>query len=169
MRVSLAATAAIAIACQAALAQSDDQAHSAACHRALEALQAQEAAAAAAASSPQDNPRQRAARTRLQALQREAATACLGGGRADRRTPPAGARGSSPLSVAPVTVPPPRVVPQGGLPAPALPTAAPLLTVTACDATGCLASDGTRLQWVGPSLLGPRGMCTVQGTVLQCP
>ena len=68
-----------------------------------------------------------------------------------------------------VTVPPPRVLPQGGLPTPALPAAAPLLTVTACDATGCLASDGTRLQWVGPSLLGPRGMCTVQGTVLQCP
>ncbi|WP_140632097.1 hypothetical protein [Methylibium rhizosphaerae] len=167
MRSCLAA-AAVAIACQAAFAQPDDRAHSAACRQALEALQAQEAAAAAA-SSPQGNPRQQAARKRLPALQREAATACLGGGRAERRSPPAGARVSPPVSVAPVTVMPPPALPQGGPPAPALTMPAPPLTVTACDAAGCLASDGTRLQWAGPNLLGPRGMCTVQGSLLQCP
>jgi hypothetical protein len=165
MRSCLAA-AAVAIACQAAFAQPDDRAHSAACRQALEALQAQEAVAVAA-SSPQGNPRQQAARKRLPALQREAATACLGGGRAERRSPPAGARVSPPVSVAPVTVMPPPALPQGGPPALAPPP--PPLTVTACDAAGCLASDGTRLQWAGPNLLGPRGMCTVQGSLLQCP
>lgn len=165
MRFSLAIAAAIA--CQTAFAQPDDRARSAACRQALDALQAQEAVAAAA-SSPPGNPRQRAARARMSALQREAAAACLGGGRVERRSPPAGARVSPPVSVAPVTVVPLPAPPQGGPPAPSL-AMPPPLTVTACDAAGCLASDGTRLQWAGPNLLGPRGMCTVQGSLLQCP
>ena len=45
----------------------------------------------------------------------------------------------------------------------------PPLTVTGCDASGCWASDGTRLQQAGPQLLGPRGFCSVQGALLQCP
>ncbi|WP_295638039.1 hypothetical protein [uncultured Methylibium sp.] len=43
------------------------------------------------------------------------------------------------------------------------------LVVTGCDATGCWASDGSRLQRLGPDLVGPRGTCTVQGAVLACP
>jgi hypothetical protein len=50
------------------------------------------------------------------------------------------------------------------LPAPVLPK-----SITSCDALGCWASDGTRLQRVGPNLLGPRGFCSAPGGVLQCP
>jgi hypothetical protein len=41
--------------------------------------------------------------------------------------------------------------------------------ITSCDAGGCWANDGSRLNRVGPNLWGPRGVCTVQGTLLQCP
>ena len=44
-----------------------------------------------------------------------------------------------------------------------------LLSTTSCDALGCTASDGTRLTRSGPLLMGPRGACTVQGSVLNCP
>jgi hypothetical protein len=169
MRLFLAAFA-TALACQGAFAQQDDRVHSAACRQALDALQAQEAAVAAA-SAPQGSPQPRAARTRLLALQREAATACLGGSRAKRRSPPTGATQllQQPVSVPPVSAEPAPALPQAVQPAVTLPAPAPPLTVTACDAAGCLASDGTRLQWVGPNLLGPRGMCSVQGATLQCP
>ena len=55
-----------------------------------------------------------------------------------------------------------------------MPTAAavrqqPLLIITNCDALGCWASDGTRLQQQGSNLLGPRGYYTWQGSVLNCP
>lgn len=41
--------------------------------------------------------------------------------------------------------------------------------IAACDATGCWTSDGRRLQRTGPVLLGPRGFCTLNGTLLACP
>jgi hypothetical protein len=41
--------------------------------------------------------------------------------------------------------------------------------IAACDATGCWTSDGRRLQRTGPVLLGPRGFCTLNGTLLSCP
>ena len=41
--------------------------------------------------------------------------------------------------------------------------------ITTCDAIGCWADDGSRLDRVGPDLRGPRGLCTVQGTLLTCP
>jgi hypothetical protein len=53
--------------------------------------------------------------------------------------------------------------------APATPRTQPPLSVTSCDALGCWANDGTRLQRVGPSLLGPRGYCSTAGTALSCP
>lgn len=166
MRNSFVALAA-ALACYAAFAQQGDRTQSPACRKALDALQAQEAAAAAA-SAPQGRAQQRATRARLQALQRDAATACLGGSRAKRRMP-AGATMQPPISVPPVSVGPQPAMPPAAPPSLAVPTQAPLVTLTACDAAGCLASDGTRLQWVGPNLLGPRGLCTVQGVTLQCP
>jgi len=45
----------------------------------------------------------------------------------------------------------------------------PLVTITGCDALGCWASDGTRLLKDGQNLIGPRGFCSRQGTVLICP
>jgi hypothetical protein len=41
--------------------------------------------------------------------------------------------------------------------------------VTTCDIGGCWTSDGTRLQRAGPDLVGPRGVCTVQGALAFCP
>ena len=41
--------------------------------------------------------------------------------------------------------------------------------ITSCDAGGCWANDGSRLNRLGPNLWGPRGICTVQGSLLQCP
>jgi len=54
------------------------------------------------------------------------------------------------------------------LPSPALPAPAPT-SVLSCDIGGCWANDGSRLNRVGPTLWGPRGACTVLGTLLQCP
>ena len=41
--------------------------------------------------------------------------------------------------------------------------------ITSCDSGGCWANDGSRLNRVGPNLWGPRGICTVQGSLVQCP
>ena len=41
--------------------------------------------------------------------------------------------------------------------------------VTSCDAAGCWDSNGTRYNQQGPMLLGPRGVCTLQGGLLNCP
>ena len=75
-----------------------------------------------------------------------------------------------PVVVAPVTVPP-SVVPakQGALSAPSPPVQLPpLRTVTQCDPSGCWTNDGVRLNRLGPLLVGPPGVCTVQSGVLSC-
>lgn len=51
---------------------------------------------------------------------------------------------------------------------------APLLppgpaVITTCDSSGCWDSTGARHNQQGPVLLGPRGACTVQGGLLNCP
>ena len=135
------------------------------CRQALELLQAREAAVLAArqAGGPL------AAEAALQGSRGRAAQACLGS-RAD--SPPAPQRVYPPVVVPPIAVgrpaPTPRalsIAPTG----PALRPAEPPAVVTACDAVGCWASDGSRLQRVGPNLLGPRGLCSVHGTLLHCP
>lgn len=166
--VVLTAAWAAALACHAAPSpQQGDRMNSPACRKALDALQTQEAAAA---SAPPGSAQQRTTRAKLKTLQRQAARACLGSSRAGERLALPSRSAQPPISVPPVS---PGALP-GQLPAAsppplALPTQAPLVTLTACDATGCLASDGTRLHWVGPNLLGPRGLCTVHGVTLQCP
>lgn len=100
------------------------------------------------------------------ALQRAAARACLG---VIDPSPPA-ARVQPPIAAPTVAV---------QLPSPAFsqrvdhpgspPPHRALLTITGCDALGCWASDGTRLQLQGQQLLGPRGFCSQVGTVLNCP
>jgi hypothetical protein len=109
---------------------------------------------------------QRAPKPELEVHRRRAAAACLGGNAA--ASPPA-ARVRTPQAVAPV-VPRPVAVP-APLPAPPAKTPrSPLLTLGACDATGCWASDGTRLSRAGANqLLGPRGLCSVQGSLIHCP
>lgn len=147
-----------ALASGAGAAQERSLLEAPACRRAMDTLDAREAAAA----------RDRHARAALQAAQRQAAAACLGG----RDAAPASRRAAQ----TPATAMPPR--PAAPLPTPApSPAAVPTpmarpaaaLTVTACDATGCWASDGSRLQRAGPHLLGPQGQtCSTSGTLLHC-
>jgi hypothetical protein len=85
-----------------------------------------------------------------------------------------------PMQVRPLppmtTVPPMTAVPP--MPVSPLPPTAPVVplqqvapppVVTSCDAGGCWSSDGTRLNRVGPNLMGPGGVCTVTGKMVQCP
>ena len=54
------------------------------------------------------------------------------------------------------------------LPLPAVAVPRPAV-VTICDAAGCWDSDGNRLNNLGPMLLGPHGVCTLQGGTANCP
>ena len=64
----------------------------------------------------------------------------------------------------------PRAVPAAPAPTYSIPTQPPPpVTILSCDAAGCQASDGTRLNRAGPVLIGPRGACSVQGSVVVCP
>lgn len=147
-----------------------DPLRSPACREALAALDAHERAVAPAAA-----PRAAAPDARLLALRRAAARACLGA--RDDAPPPRGA-----------VVPPPGAFaapggPAAAPPGPAAPAARPSIepvrppapaapqAVTSCDPQGCWTNDGQRLQRFGPGpdLLGPRGVCSRQGTLLHCP
>lgn len=135
------------------------------CQRALDRLQALEAEALA---EPAGVARRSAAKE-IDARRREAARICLGGA---GEPPPPSARYSPPVAHLPMASAPHPAI---ALPAP--PTPPPMTLpavkappiVTSCDASGCWASDGTRLQRLGPDLLGPHGVCTLQGTLLHCP
>lgn len=101
---------------------------------------------------------------RLQAARERAVRACLGGAATSRPTPIP----QAPQAVAPAARPsplPPLHSPAGPPAAIAPPAGSGMpLTVLACDSTGCIASDGTRLNKVGP-----KGACTLEGAVLRCP
>lgn len=132
----------------------DDPLKSTACDAALQQLQAARAAPGGAGQ--------------VESLRHAAARTCLGTGE-----PPA-----RPGRVAqpPVVVPPPIIEPPPRTALPAGPTPLPppvAVTrpsmVTTCDAGGCWTSDGDRLNRAGPNLLGPQGVCTVQGALAFCP
>lgn len=149
-----------------AVAQVPAAPDSQACRQALDALQAQESAALASARGASAPGAGAAA---LQPWRERAARACLGAG---PRTVTPARTAQPPVTVPPVTAGRPLTAPI----APPPPTPSPpatrsdtLLTVVACDATGCWASDGSRLNRAGPNLVGPRGTCTLQGAVLRCP
>ncbi len=59
-------------------------------------------------------------------------------------------------------------LPPVALPAPPLAIPRPTV-ITTCDPAGCWDSDGRRLNNMGPLLMGPRGPCTLQGGVANCP
>ena len=148
----------------AADAAATDPLQSAECRDALAALARREAASAAA-PSPSGARSPDAA---LQASRSRAAHACL----ASRADPPVPQRfAQPPLAVPSVTIARP-VLPAAVPAAPSMiaprPAEPPRFTLT-CDALGCWANDGTRLNRVGPDLWGSRGACSVQGTLLQCP
>jgi len=168
VRCLYALTAALAV--NAVLAQEGNPLQSADCRKALDALQTQEDAAAALRRSggQTEGRERRPVHAELEKARRHAAIACLGG-RAD--SPPPSARfAQPPMTVAPIRIapaPPPQL-PAGPMP-PLLKKVEPPTLVTACDLGGCWASDGSRLQRAGPNLLGPRGLCSVQGALLHCP
>lgn len=148
-----------------------DPLQSAECLQALDALQTQEAAAAPTpmASAPFRGSRLRAPDSGLEAARRRTAAACL----RNRADPPPARQPyvQAPLVVPPLAAAPPRLpLPRAHEPPPPIATPArrPRF-ITTCDAVGCWADDGSRLHRVGPNLRGPRGACTVQGTLLQCP
>jgi hypothetical protein len=144
-----------------------DPLRSTACRDALAALDVHERAIAPAPTSPAAPPD-----ARLLALRRAAARTCLGA-RGDAPpprgavVPPPGAFAAPPSPVAPPPGPAAQLrIEPVRPPAPTAPSA-----VTSCDPQGCWTSDGQRLQrhGPGPDLLGPRGVCSRQGTLLHCP
>jgi len=152
-----------------------DSLHAPECERALAALQTVEqsasaplgqgarsiAAAASGRAAPAIDPR-------LAAARRDVARHCL----AAREDPPrAGRLAELPIAVPPVAgapVPQPPATPPTTMPA-RIPPPQPPVAITTCDTGGCWTSDGTRLQRLGPTLLGPRGACSVVGTLVHCP
>ncbi|WP_374565366.1 hypothetical protein [Ideonella sp.] len=151
-----------------------DTTQSPACRQALETVQAQESAALAAKSvKPPASAPAGPSPEALLAMRERAARICLGPGSSG--PPPSQRTLQAPVTVSPVAPTRLPVTGQPVAPAPAptspvVPTRTdPLLTVVGCDATGCWASDGSRLEKSGPNLIGPRGTCTLQGAVLRCP
>lgn len=173
MRVHLIALAA-AFSATTMAAPSTDRLHSAGCVSAMSALRDVGVAMAGSTESSKGvSAADSRALAKLAELKRVAARTCLGG---DGTAPPVPQQiGQKPISVAPVS--PVAVTPNpSGLglpehtsPRPTTASVAPLTSITSCDPVGCWASDGTRLQKVGPNLLGPKGFCTVQGYALNCP
>lgn len=146
--------------------------NSPACRAAVQALEDAEDALADAAStpSPAATPgvqRQRMVAAKLQPLRQRVADACLGG--MTTSPPPSQRTWAVPPSprAAPVT-PSTRVAPPPPGSEPLLRWQPPV-TVTHCTGVTCTASDGSTLTRVGPTLVGPRGACTLQGSFLRCP
>lgn len=155
------------------LAQAPDTIQSPACRQALAEVQAQETAALNGrnAKSPASAPAGPSP-AGLLAMRERAARICLGPGTTGPS--PSQRTVQQPITVPPANSPRPTVtVPTAPTPtttAPVVPLRSePLLTVVSCDATACWASDGSRLEKSGPNLIGPRGVCTLQGAVLRCP
>jgi hypothetical protein len=151
-----------------------DPLRSAECRKALDALQTHEATAGRAApgaDGPAADRRPAAPSPALASARRQAAVACL----ASRADPPPQPQrlAQPPVVVAPLTAVRPMQAPSPSsrqAPAPALGSPAePPHFVLSCDAAGCWANDGSRLNRVGPNLWGSRGACALQGTLLQCP
>ena len=145
-----------------AAAASGDPLESVECRRALAVVDSEEAAVAEAsrASGGVTANDRRLIDARLAPARRRAASACLAR-QADVAMP-------SPAARPPLAAALPPATPIAPI-APTMPRAASPYAITSCDAGGCWANDGSRLNRVGATLWGPRGACTVQGSLLQCP
>jgi hypothetical protein len=143
---------ALGLATMASAAPSPDPLKSPECRRALDELERTVDAKPPGAAGAQ----------RVAAARRIAADACLGrsDGKAARSGAPYPAEAVPPPVISGATAPRPQ-------PAPAAP-ARPAV-ITTCDTAGCWDSEGRRLNQIGPLLVGPRGPCTVQGGLAQCP
>jgi hypothetical protein len=140
-----------------AAAQPGDPLKSPECGEAREAL---DQARAAAEKDP-------GLASQVEPLRKRAARICLGV--TDDAQP------SGRLAQPPQRVPAPIIAPSQRPPAFASPGLPPPLAIerppviTSCDPGGCWDSNGTRLNRAGPNLIGPSGLCTVQGALLSCP
>jgi hypothetical protein len=102
----------------------------------------------------------------FEASRRRAAQACL----ASRADPPPPQRfAQPPMAVSPIAVVPPRALPPLPVVPPPPRSADPPRFIVSCDPGGCWANDGSHLNRMGPNLWGSRGICSVQGALLQCP
>ena len=163
-----------ALAAGAAPAQVGNPMQSADCRRALESLQAQEAVVIASrhadgAGKEADDHRPPSSGSPLDELRRHAARACLGG---TGDPPPPKQIALPPIVVSPIVISRPVLpLPKIAAPAAAAPQRIePPVLISTCDAGGCWASDGTRLNRVGSNLMGPRGLCNgLPGMPLTCP
>ncbi len=100
-------------------------------------------------------------------LRQQVARICLQGA-AD--TPPPARVAQPPLAVPPAArVPAPRLPSLARAPSVTPMPATGPAQVTRCDDGGCFDNQGARLNRFGNTLVGPKGMCTQQGTVLVCP
>ncbi len=108
---------------------------------------------------------------RLAAAREQAGLKCLG----EKPPPlPEGRFVPPPEPLAPLRLRPAPALAPAPATAPIAPPPRPLAiprppVITSCDAAGCWDSDGTRYHQQGPVLLGPRGVCTVQAGLLNCP
>ena len=154
----------LALAAGTCLAQGTDPLKSPACVQALDALQAEEATMLSS-GSPQGARAGAAELATLGPYRKRVARECLGKEDPLLERPP-----RPPVAVAPVTLPPSAMpAGPGALPPPSPPVQLPRLrTLTQCDPSGCWTSDGVRLNRLGPLLVGPPGVCTVQSGVLSC-
>lgn len=151
-------------------ALADELPQSPACRTALRALNETEdalvASAAAKASSPADPQRQRSVAARLGPLRQRVADACLGG--LTTSPSPSQRTWAAPVAAARPAVAMPRA-PQPTAPPVTAPRLETPVTVNHCNAATCVASDGSTLTRVGPTLVGPRGACRMEGVFLRCP
>jgi hypothetical protein len=162
-------------------------ASSPACQAALEALAAVgDAGRRTGMGSEQDQRTHRAPPPGYEAARLRAAKACLGPGAEGIPSPP---RGTTTPPAAPFSALPPPITitpaspPSGtsgiGALLPQQPSTPPSMPrpaqsarpwyILGCDAAGCWANDGTRLPRAGAELIGPRGLCGLQGVLLHCP
>ncbi len=109
-------------------------------------------------------------RDRMDAVRRQAALQCLG---LETPPPPESRSVPPPASLGAIRLrPEPALRPPAALPAaPSAPPPPPPgpTVITTCDATGCWDASGARYNLQGPVLIGPRGVCTRQNGLLNCP
>lgn len=152
-------------------APAEDLPGSSACREALQALDRAEtaivAARAASAGSGAVGEGHPSVAERLLPWRQRVADVCLGG--LTRSPPPSQHTGVPPSPLRP-DIPSARArAPLPPVPTVPLPRFEAPVTVSNCNAATCLGSDGSTLTRVGPNLVGPRGVCTLQGVFLHCP
>jgi hypothetical protein len=113
-------------------------------------------------------------RERIAAARERAALACFG---IKPAAPPEGRFAAPPAALEPIRLRPEPALAhppsaagkaQTPVPPPAVAVPRPPV-VTSCDPAGCWDSEGRRYNQQGPVLLGPTGVCTLQGGLLNCP